>query len=256
MQANLEKANTSTMEQKGSDRLANLIRLVPGIKIEGLTPVGGIIKGTTFEVERSAFSSATNPTAFSESLLPDLTSAARHGPIFSRLNASMALFRDQILVDLGAGNTSNGFKLATIFNAKGYIGVETSHSKELAKAIEAESPTIPYEVVNEDMVHFLRRLPHESVSVLASGIDYSIIQEGGRMREIGTRIEEVLHMQGCFVNSFTQIEVHLPRIYSNGTELAQEVCIKLGAPVDSNLIIPKRLQTLIPDNNFEFAEFA
>jgi len=58
---------------------------------------------------------------------------------------------------------------------------------------------MPYSISDEDMLTFLRRLPNDSVSLFAAGIDNSIIKYEYE-KEVGVEIARVLDPKGCFVS--------------------------------------------------------
>ncbi len=105
-------------------------------------------------------------------------------------------FQNQVVVDLGAGRTSHGYKLAVAAGAKGYVGVEPIHAEILSSDLRGEQE-IPWCVIPQDMYHFLRRVPKDSVSIISTGVEY--LPEG--YDEFSEReIERVLHPEGaCFV---------------------------------------------------------
>lgn len=127
-------------------------------------------------------------------------------------------FKDQIVVDLGAGRNRNGYIIAALNDAKGYVGVEPGNSNfnNLAYALlfrdhEGDSlvdelnrynkPFIPLSLANTDALSVLRGIPPASVSVFTSGIDEFILgDEPEYVRAVGSEIERVLHPNGAFIN--------------------------------------------------------
>lgn len=99
-------------------------------------------------------------------------------------------FKDKVVVDIGAGRFSKGYDLACYLNAKGYIAVEPFNDSYLFESMlnqkdkkgrKAKSSTsfnkdvtltsIPLNIVAEDGVSFLKRLPDNSAVVFTFGIE-------------------------------------------------------------------------------------
>lgn len=105
-----------------------------------------------------------------------------------------AIFKDQIIVDLGHGWDNSGYKFANLVGAKAYIGVDLfmdtrgggiENLTELYKAMgltdeyiqkhQLDSNNVPWASVREDGLTFLRALPSDSVSVFMGGLCDGII---------------------------------------------------------------------------------
>ncbi len=109
-------------------------------------------------------------------------------------------FSGQIVIDLWAGAQASDYKLVDKCNVKCYIGVEWINDAILTLNIEAYKGTwIPAIVVKQDMLDFLERLPDDSVSILCSGIDTTIIWDTRKRKSIATEIFRVLSPDGCYV---------------------------------------------------------
>ena len=124
------------------------------------------------------------------------------------LRNNLSSLRGQIVADIGAGHSCGGYELCQISGAKGYIGVEPFYFRSLKESIQEYTRTfvdekrgdeiLPWTIVGEDMPKFLKRLPRNSVSILASGIDvWSFI--GANTIDIPTEIVRVLHPGGAFI---------------------------------------------------------
>jgi SAM-dependent methyltransferase len=132
----------------------------------------------------------------------------------------LELFKDQVVVDLGAGATPAGYLLSELLRARAYVGVELynygsleilmrtlSKNKRLNMGIEGDikdSPdfykhNIPYSIVPSDILSFLRRLPDDSVSILMGGIDTGVISDDSYRRQIFEEIKRVLSKDGGFL---------------------------------------------------------
>jgi hypothetical protein len=124
-------------------------------------------------------------------------------------------FQDQIVVDLGAGKSRYGHSLCSLFGAKAYVGVEKHFAKELEEYISYSTPEkiektfdrgpagiepIPAAIEDADMLSFLRRLPDNSVSIFASGIDRNIICDNEYLDAVRKEIGRVLHPKGAYIS--------------------------------------------------------
>lgn len=153
--------------------------------------------------------------------------------------------KSQTLVDLGCGFNLPGYKIAKRCGFGAYMGVDVStrdrslteenwneRKLEIARwMVESSSEEdykegvsqfcyklygknpneryspIPACLVHEDMLTFLRRLPNDSVSLMANGIDTCIIS--GRYRvEVTEEIYRVLHPKGLFLTD----DLHSPKL--------------------------------------------
>jgi|GEM_PF-2052813 len=147
--------------------------------------------------------------------------------------------KGQILVDLGPADTGGGYLLATSLGCKGYIGVEKFWHRQLLENLESftqekideqldeldyfkdyefssktfgasikpEGRLIPVATVNDDMLLFLKRLPDNSVSILTSGIDSTIIPNESYMRELADEIQRVLNKDGTYMTCVSDVPV-------------------------------------------------
>lgn len=139
-------------------------------------------------------------------------------PDSERLREVFSSFKNQIVVDLGAGSYPYGYYIADSAEAKGYIGVEPNFPyylagslvrnteiqyEDLPQSIDVEPRHLlnktPAVVVNEDMLSFLKRLPDNSVSIFCSGIDYYIIPEQNYRDEVAKEIVRVLNPNGVYI---------------------------------------------------------
>jgi len=117
------------------------------------------------------------------------------------------LIKDQIIVDLGAGSTKDGYLLSEELGARAYIGVDEYYSESLKRDLEnsKEDKKIPFSVVSKDMLTFLRGLPDNSVSILMSGINASLLSNERYRKEVLAEIERVLDPEGAFLSFASDI---------------------------------------------------
>jgi len=122
------------------------------------------------------------------------------------LNEALSLFVGKVVVDLGAGSYPIGYCIVDYWNARGYIGVEPNYIEDLVSRLQHVEEfaahklnRIPFAVVAEDMLGFLRRLPDNSVSIFCSGIDLAIIPRGNYRDEVAKEIMRVLDPNGVYI---------------------------------------------------------
>lgn len=180
-----------------------------GIKIvESKDLIPEIMERSSPEITTSKSDSRSKtfpmPTEYTEALLPGLK--------YESFIKFLGNLKDQVLVDIGAGQTPNGYYIATQAGARAYIGVESYNfeglkenfdkgKKYIAKeAKEGDHPLIPLALEREDMLAYLKRLPDHSVSILASGLDDFILVDEQYRYELQEEIARVLHKDGAFIN--------------------------------------------------------
>jgi hypothetical protein len=126
--------------------------------------------------------------------------------------------RGKVVVDLGAGKDVQGYEVARMVGAKGYVGVEPFFARDLLQRMEdylgsepwtlKERAHIPASVVCDDMLRTLKRIPDDSVSLMAGAIDDCILgyssEERDYVSEVNREITRVLHPSGVFINSSSE----------------------------------------------------
>jgi hypothetical protein len=149
------------------------------------------------------------------------------------------LFKDIPLIDLGAGHTQQGYFIARILGAKGYVGVEPYNSAGLERELVnggrisnvgefngtkgwkstentmlinpkiEKTKKIPFAIAEEDALTFLRRLPDHSVGICSFGVD-GYVMSGDRtpesrkkidkyIKEVNKEISRVLHTESAVI---------------------------------------------------------
>jgi hypothetical protein len=134
--------------------------------------------------------------------------------ILSLPNPDMQKFleplRGTILLDLGANEPLRGYAIARQSGCVGYIGVDKFNADILFIPNEKEVvhtspddpplqdvPNIPYCIVKEDMLKFLKRIPADQVSVLMAGIEVGF--GSNYINQVDDEITRVLNPNGAFV---------------------------------------------------------
>ncbi|MEI6660288.1 MAG: hypothetical protein WCK91_02600 [bacterium] len=169
---------------------------------------------------QSGFSTSFAYSLFSEEAGPD-------GDIRKAVDES---FRDQIVIDLAAGENLVSYRMADHARAKSFIAVEPAFYFNLYQNMfallhpeikdergfpepqekrEQQYRTlnkIPVAIVAEDMLSFLKRLPANSVSIWCSGIDNFVIPDQQYKDDVAKEILRVLHPDGSYIG---QIEMSI-----------------------------------------------
>jgi hypothetical protein len=76
----------------------------------------------------------------------------------------------------------------------------------MQRYLEEGTGRIPAVLIEEDMLNALKRIPSNSVSILASGIDYCIHPEDDYAFEVEEEISRVLHTKGAYIGIFSRFE--------------------------------------------------
>ncbi|MDO8509886.1 MAG: hypothetical protein Q7S24_01965 [bacterium] len=224
-----KQVDSPPQPEKDTELVVSIEELIPGINTEGLKTLDEIRQGTpldeTMERAGNAF-----PTEYQQHYRNGLTYLSPAEDI-GRL-----LFKDQVVVELGAGKEYGGIMVSEKFGAKGHVAVELHHAQELLKHVDSntefvkklqvehperiEFSPIPISVAAEDMLTFLRRLPDHSVSIYMSGIDGAILGDGTYRNDVAKEIERVLSPNGGCISNHTFIDEEYAR---KGTQLQ---CVK------------------------------
>lgn len=166
------------------------------------------------EKSRAIAGHKSDALPFADEALGTLFVDARdfHGETIRELRT---LFKDIPVIDLGAGQSRNGYLLASFVGAKGYIGVEPynwrmltdvmiqGHGDDSVKKefpeLYGNSTDIPYSVAAEDALTFLKRLPDHSVGVFSFGTDHTIIIDRKYIRLVIQEIRRVIHPKSALL---------------------------------------------------------
>lgn len=171
------------------------------------------------------------------STLLELSNDKNNKTFFNKLiNGLRQKLDGQIIVDLGSGSTNLGYCSSLIFGASKYIAVEkfsdiVSKLIDQLKKIEIKDgeillnnldtydgrkilveqkglidKLIPVSIVHDKILHFLKRLPDNSVSILTSGINYALIDNTEYRDAIGLEIERVLDPNGLYISRSSDIK--------------------------------------------------
>lgn len=122
-----------------------------------------------------------------------------------KLREFLQSFSGQIMVDLGPGDTVDGYEIASLSGANAYVAVEPYYWVECQTKFfgydrmprENNFEKIPHDIVEADALSFLRRLPDKSVSVFASQME-SVMKPEYEIA-VAQEIQRVLHPQGAFI---------------------------------------------------------
>lgn len=161
----------------------------------------------------------------------------------STLNEIFKSFENQVVIDLGAGQNSKALRIVELAGVRGYIGVENSVTTASAlfesvkqrvanwsangearkKQMEKFSglKKIPVAIVPEDALHFLKRLPENSVMAFFSSGN-EVIGDDDYRREMIKELQRVLHQDGTFIE------------YNGGSDLWWKN-EQLGSPLEEKI---------------------
>lgn len=177
--------------------------------------------------------------------------------------ATAGKFHEEIVLDLGVGKNIDGYVLALVSGARGYIAVEHRHMQrffakitapdkftsdtQLREKIAKNSPylqkiptydpqevervqeqmraylagtlkDIPVVLLAEDMLVATKRLPDQSVSVLAGGIDSVMISDDTYAAAMEEEIARILSPSGAYAATHSRLQPkgkHITQTYSD-----------------------------------------
>jgi hypothetical protein len=120
---------------------------------------------------------------------------------------------DNVFVDLGAGKVPFAYTIATMFNAKAYVGVEPFYFRKLSQCdfskYAHEEKNIPYFIVPEDMLTFLKRLPNKSATIFISAIDNEVIPSKEYRNNVKKEIPRCISSNGAYIHSSCKSSIYL-----------------------------------------------
>jgi hypothetical protein len=118
----------------------------------------------------------------------------------------------QRVVELGAGMMPYGYNLAAACEARNFVAVEPFYSDLQARSIQASisenaglSPRIPYKVVGQDMLDYLKGEPDDLLCVLACGIEECILPGSDYRSKVECEIARVLAPDTFFLSSHSDL---------------------------------------------------
>lgn len=146
-------------------------------------------------------------TAYLNGALPKITKFTDSLDLLESYMIAPALpaFKDQIVVDLGAGASSAGYRLSQLAKARQYIAIERFNAEALERAIKKDAGELAYQVIKTDMLNYLQSLPPSSVSIITAGIDITIICSAKKREAIAEEVERALHPEGVFLSVWSDI---------------------------------------------------
>lgn len=89
------------------------------------------------------------------------------------------LMKDKMVLDLGCGVQATGYRIACFSKAKEYIGVEKHFGKTAfdRTSLLARSDSVPFEIIQQDMIEYVQDRSHRADIILLAGIDLIIVPE-------------------------------------------------------------------------------
>lgn len=148
--------------------------------------------------------------------IPDIANGEEYGK-HEKNGKALEVFKNQIMIDLGCGESASGYLISQILKSKAYIGVDMYNSSQLEFSmtqIRSSIKTrdnyrdsfenlpgfykhkIPFAIENSDILSFLKRLPNNSVSIMMGGIGQEVIENYKYRDEILKEIKRVLSPDG------------------------------------------------------------
>lgn len=233
--------NLNPEDFKLKEKLIALSELIPGINEEGIVSLDSFSPNAGEHYEDRVLKGLDLTHQFSAEILDGLIRLEVSEPEMFR--KFQERFSEVTIVDLGAGggnyeNSSTGYFIASMLKAKGYVGVEPFNWRDIFKSFLTSDGVmyadvggidekwvnnvepIPFNIVVDDAVSFLKRLPNESVFLLSAGLR-DVVSDTSYGNELRQEMLRVLKNHGiCLANNSW-----LPEGFSenNLTEESKEV---------------------------------
>ena len=106
----------------------------------------------------------------------------------------------------------HGYLIAATFEAKNYLAIEPYYAdvllKTLGQAIEEQKHVvteIPWKISSDDMLTALRKIPDDSVSILACGIEDCILPDADYKAAVEAEVARALSDTGVFASSHSDL---------------------------------------------------
>ena len=211
--------------------ISRVEELIPNINQEGLLNIAEIAEDTQSQnrvQEKTkqhlfgkgrdlnyAFIGSNYATSFGKFVYRDFKEGLgdiKEKELYTQAKEALKRFDGEIVIDLGAGKNTDGYRIAELGKAESYVAVETINFDDLKDILtyfrtkeRADETLLPYTIVPEDMLSFLKRLPNKSVSVFAGGISEDIIVNKEYLRNVAKEISRVLSDRGAFISTSSEI---------------------------------------------------
>ncbi len=122
------------------------------------------------------------------------------------------LIRERRLVELGAGMSHFGYALACACGAKNFVAVEPFYADIQEASVQSfissdtsQLKRIPYKVVAQDMLDYLRDEPSDLLCVLACGIEDCILPGADYRKKVEAEIVRVMQQESFFISSHSDL---------------------------------------------------
>jgi hypothetical protein len=199
------------------DAKAVLEEIVPGIDAGGLVlRDNGMLAG---HQATEGYFILSAPDLHSDSSISFVMRFMDCGNVLSRANWEeggdtvggwLGTLKGQVMVDIGAGASCDGYRFARMLDAKAYIGIEAHCADILVsninRHVESEKGNqMPFVIISEDMCQALGRFPSGSVSVLASAIDSFLYRNGKYLEKVAEEVSRVTGNGGKFIAYLSDI---------------------------------------------------
>lgn len=204
-------------------QIFDLQHVLPAANITNVQYAPANAPDTPDELMSAAPTQAWNPQEFAHELL---IMEAYRTKLFDRI-------KGQIVVDLGAGPYPTMYLLCCAAQAKAYVGIEKYHSallriniqhcgqfrKDVEYYVHTTIPEghsvhplnyVPAVLISDDAKNALQRMPNNSVTITACGLDGGILSPG-YARQLELVISRKMHPQGAFVG-------YCSRLFVEGTK--------------------------------------
>lgn len=186
---NVSKPKLAAKEEieKKNEKPTPIEELLPGMTQEDMTALRKVPAGTSWDLGTDHFYTTFSDTFFELQLPRTFIESDTFKGKVANLEEGLAPIRKRmggrVVIDIGCGESPGGYLIAEASGARAYIGVDLYASERLRQALESKAAEdasgnkIPWNVVPQDGLTFLRALKEGSVSVIMSGISEGIIPD-------------------------------------------------------------------------------
>ena len=143
------------------------------------------------EEYRGARSIDMSPASFSWFVMSAIEDASNI-EVISELKQ---LFNGKVVIDIGPGDNTGGYKIAEMLGARAYIAVEPYFAnnlvRELSDKINADEK-LPYVVLNTDASNALSSMIEGSANIMSIGTDSTMIRDKDYRKQVNKLLHEKL----------------------------------------------------------------
>lgn len=106
------------------------------------------------------------------------------------------------------------YEIAGRINREVNMYLKENGADVYGKGGDLESISIPFTIVVEDMLSFLKRIPDSSVSIICSGIDRDVISDDKYREGVEKEVVRVMDKKGVYIGGVAGGHINIDSAYS------------------------------------------